>query len=238
MGLRKLIGLWENKNYALKIQAMYKLLNHQTKTPSNIMSINLESANGSDKFINYPTVPLTSRRSRREKKSLAFELKGIQNIDKLEDTLSVQHLKSFLKSEIWKEDLEADLNSEQGFALRSIKCSTKSEFGNFEEEEQIYLFSEWNDSFELEKKDSFSFEIWNELGEDNIQKEERDLSNIELLSEWEEKKENDNEIKKFSSIKSEDTQQEIVLDKKISMNTKDISQMAKQLEEIRKIFES
>jgi len=229
-GLNKLNRFIVRKNYGYKIHALYKLISFKKEKWSGILSINLKSFNNDTIMDNKSQIlPLTSRRNRREKKSFGFKFK---------EDFSSPKLDFFLKSKKYQEDHEFELNSEQDWAIHTIELSTKNEFGNFEEEEQIYLLSDWNDSFDHKKLNSFSFELENDFCKDNSLSVDKNLNNITLSSVCEEEKKNNKEIRRHSSIGSDNIQKEAVLHKKIAMNNKDIDQMTKQLEAIRKMFKS
>jgi len=233
-GLNKLQKLFNRKNFCLKIQALYKLLSNNSWNTNDILSWTPDRPRKGEVEI-YRNAPLTTKRHTRKKKSFAFGFQGIEN-EQEEKSLKYSNIHHILRSEVSKEDRDMDLNSEQDYALRTIKCSTTSEFGKFEEEEEIYLCSELNDSFELQnKQDSFSLEIGHLLENNEKDSIGEELKEFEISSVDE--NEIGNKASRFSSLGSEDPANELAFKNKILMNNKDMDQMAKELEKIREMLQ-
>lgn len=204
-GLSRLHKLFEKKHYGFKIHALYRIVWNKSQEAMNISNFKMEKMNSNFANKNFERYVKQplTARHRRDKKSVAHEIS------------------------------ELDDQSENDFAFRTIKWSTKSEFGSFEEEEQIYLCSEYDDSIDIDNHDSFSVEIGHLLNE-----ETKTLKGENWYFEESSNADHDesNWLEKMSSIGSEDVQKEAKISRKISMNAKDIDTMTKQLAEIRKLI--
>ncbi|CAI2364911.1 unnamed protein product [Moneuplotes crassus] len=230
-GLEKLQNLMR-KNDKLKIQAFYKLMSYQSETPSELLTINMddmEPLRAREKMKILPQDPLTVKkcyRGRKAKKSYALKMKEVDYHTQLRQAINGRKQDSALKSEISKEDTELEVKSESDYAIHTLKCSTKSEIGNFQEEEEIYLVSDYEESIDLDKQESLPFDF-NETQPNMLQ-------SIELSSVGDFQEKCNSSAR--SSILSEDFEKDDILCKKISMNKRDIFRMTKQVEKIRKMF--
>lgn len=155
--------LFDKKYYSHKIEAFYKLVSNQSvsKLPIPILDFD-EIKNSGGEFHKFANVkpPLTGRRKRRNQKSMAFGFENIENlfVDSVENK-QAKDFEKMLQHELSQDSVSEEFSSDNNYALRTIKRSTKTECGNFEEEEQIYLYSDIEESDCSERRDSFTLEL-------------------------------------------------------------------------------
>lgn len=232
--------MFDKKYYSHKIEAFYKLVSNQSvsKLPFSILELDEINNDGElQRFVNIKP-PLTGRRKKRNQKSMAF---GFENMgDLFVDPIESNQNKEFekmLQHEMSQESISEEFNSDHNYALRTIKRSTKTECGNFEEEEQIYLYSDIEESEYSERRDSFTLELESFCKNQDTKTIAHEVGNkIEGASFVSDCTEVENWLSKVSSIGSEDVLKEAELAKKIAKNFKDIDRMSKQLKEIRNLF--
>jgi len=203
-GLKKLATLVDKKRYGCKIMAFYKIIS------------NCEQIVASTK----------SPRKRRNQKSAVVEFDKCDQFEEQKCDKMHFETKNFqLKSEISVNDQYDDSESDFGIALKTIKCSIRSEFGNVEED-QVYLWTEDLDSsFESEKSSILNLNL------DKINNSEREVG----LGPQSERSLFDHLSENSSKMSSQDFQNYGKTAQNIKSNRHDIDSMTRQLEELRQL---
>ena len=153
-GLKRLNLLFEKKYFKLKIEAFYHLISHRTESSLNVPALDLDKIfkiqdNDGQNLAKYGAK--TSRRHISLKKSIEFDFdfNDSPNFNKSMHDFDTSDVQTIFKRNNIQSGLD-NLN-EKGMNLKSIRWSTTSEFGNFEEEDQIILWSSIDESLNDQK---------------------------------------------------------------------------------------
>lgn len=160
-GLQRLNLLFQKKHFAHRIEAFYRLWSNYSENSINVNHQKLEKylqSNDSTLHQIFESGAKTSRNNRKSRRSVAlgfeiYERSGLDDSKKFDNS----DLKSLFKNNMSVLSESEFNNTKSRYRIKSIKWTTKSEYGDYEEEEEVFLCSSINQSDHDEH--SFSVDI-------------------------------------------------------------------------------